>query len=165
MIPSICARLSLHPPRGVAARPLRRGGGTPAVHPGRAPRCARVKLRLAPARGPRRSAQRPRWDGEGAEWPGGDQGGAVSGAAGDAVDPRGLDGLGAAHRGQDSGEPPGQHRLARPGRAEEEHMMVTTPAWPLRLPPYSRAVVAHAVALAVFCSEYQWAQLPPPATS
>jgi hypothetical protein len=35
------------------------------------------------------------------------------------VDPRGLDGLGEGHRGQDGGEPPGQHRLARPGGAQE----------------------------------------------
>jgi hypothetical protein len=48
--------------------------------------------------------------------------------AGDTVDARGLNGLGEGHRRQDGGEPPGQHRLARPWRTKEEDIMVTTPA-------------------------------------
>jgi hypothetical protein len=43
---------------------------------------------------------------------GGDQGGAVAGEAGDAVDACGLNSLGEGHRQQDSGESPGQHRRA-----------------------------------------------------
>ena len=39
--------------------------------------------------------------------------------AGDAVDARGLNGLGEGHRRQDGGEPPGQHRRARPRGAEQ----------------------------------------------
>jgi hypothetical protein len=41
----------------------------------------------------------------------------------------GLDGLGEGHRRQDGGEPPGQHGLARPGRANEEDIMGRTPAY------------------------------------
>jgi hypothetical protein len=71
---------------------------------------------LASARGPRRSALRPRWCGvRGADRAGGDQGRAVAREAGDAVDARRPDGLGEGHRRQDGGEPPGQYRLARPG--------------------------------------------------
>jgi hypothetical protein len=40
---------------------------------------------------------------------------AVAGEAGDAVDPRGLHGLGEGHRRQNGGEPPGQHGRTRPG--------------------------------------------------
>jgi hypothetical protein len=65
----------------------------------------------------------------GATGAGGDQGGAVAGETGDTVDPHRLDGLGEGHRGQDGGEPPGQHGLARPGRANEEDVMVRTPAY------------------------------------
>jgi hypothetical protein len=60
--------------------------------------------------------------------------------AGDTVDPRGLDGLGEGHRRQDGGEPPGQHRLPRPGWAKQQDIMVRTPASrsalprPLRIP-------------------------------
>jgi hypothetical protein len=43
----------------------------------------------------------------------------AAGAAGDAVEARGLKGLGEGHRGQDGGEPPGQHGRARPWRANE----------------------------------------------
>jgi hypothetical protein len=50
----------------------------------------------------------------GATWAGGDQGGAVAGEARDAVNTRGLHGLGEGHRRQDGGEAAGQHRLARP---------------------------------------------------
>jgi hypothetical protein len=38
----------------------------------------------------------------------------VPGEAGDAVDPRGLNGLGEGHCRQDGGEPPCQHRFTRP---------------------------------------------------
>jgi hypothetical protein len=53
----------------------------------------------------------------------------IAGAAGDAMDARGLNGLSQGHRRQEGGEPPGQHRLARPGRAKEEHIMGRTPAY------------------------------------
>jgi hypothetical protein len=49
-----------------------------------------------------------------AKWAGRHQRRAVAGEAGDAVDARGLDGFSQDHRRQDGGEPPGQHRLARP---------------------------------------------------
>jgi hypothetical protein len=55
----------------------------------------------------------------------GDEGGAVPGAAGDAVDARGVDGFGEGHRQQNGGEPPCQPRLARPGRADEENVLVS----------------------------------------
>jgi hypothetical protein len=55
---------------------------------------------------------------------------AVAGEAGDAVEARGLKGLGQGHRRQDGGEPPGQQRLARPRGAEQEQMIVRTPASP-----------------------------------
>jgi hypothetical protein len=42
----------------------------------------------------------------------------VAGEASDAVDPRGLNRLGEGHRRQDRGQPPGQHRRARPRGAE-----------------------------------------------
>jgi hypothetical protein len=44
----------------------------------------------------------------------------AAGAAGDTMGARGLNGLGEGHRRQDGGEPPGQHGLARPRRADEE---------------------------------------------
>jgi hypothetical protein len=44
-----------------------------------------------------------------------DEGGAVAGEPGDAVNARGLDGLGQGHLRQDGGEPVRQHRLARAG--------------------------------------------------
>ena len=47
----------------------------------------------------------------------GDQRRTVSGQAGDAVDARGLNGLGEGHHRQDSGQPPCQHRLTRPRRS------------------------------------------------
>jgi hypothetical protein len=106
-------------PIGVAACPATgsglpaHGGGTPAVHPGRGPRCARVILRPASARGPHRSALRLRWSGEGRARASGDHRRTVAGEAGDAVDTRGLNGLGERHRRQNRGEPPGQHRRAR----------------------------------------------------
>jgi hypothetical protein len=57
------------------------------------------------------------------------KGGTLPNAAGNAVDTRGLDGLGQGHRWQDGGEPPCEHRLARPRVAEQEEIMVTTPAF------------------------------------
>ena len=42
---------------------------------------------------------------------------------GDAVDPRHLDRLGPAHRGQDRRDPPGEHRLARSRRALEQEVV------------------------------------------
>jgi hypothetical protein len=63
-----------------------------------------------------------------AKRPGGDQGGVVTGAAGDTVDPRRLDGLSQGHRGQDGGAPARQPRLPRPGWANEEDVVGITPA-------------------------------------
>jgi hypothetical protein len=78
---------------GAGIAPRGRGGGTRAVHPGSARRGAPGTPRPALARGPRRSAPRPRWCG------------AVSGTAGDTVDACGPNGLGEGHQGQDGGEP------------------------------------------------------------
>jgi hypothetical protein len=47
---------------------------------------------------------------------------------GNAVDARGLKGLGRGHGWQDGREPLRQHRRARPWRIKEEQMMVRTPA-------------------------------------
>jgi hypothetical protein len=44
----------------------------------------------------------------------GDQGGAVAGEDGDAVDAGGFNGFGQGHRRQDGGEPARQYQLARP---------------------------------------------------
>jgi hypothetical protein len=52
----------------------------------------------------------------GAKRTGGDQGRAVAGEAGDAVDTGSLKGLGEGHRRQNGGEPPCQYRLACPRR-------------------------------------------------
>jgi hypothetical protein len=52
----------------------------------------------------------------------------VAGKASDAVDARGLNGFGEGHRRRDGGEPPCEHRLARPRGAEQEDIMVRTPA-------------------------------------
>src|SRR5215813_8643821 len=62
------------------------------------------------------------------------QGGAVAREAGDAMDACGLKGFGQGHRRQDSGEPAGQHRRAGPRGAEQEEVMVTTPASRSTLP-------------------------------
>jgi hypothetical protein len=48
---------------------------------------------------------------------------ALAGEARDAVEARGLDGLGEGHRRQDSGEPPRQHRRPRPGRPQEKDVV------------------------------------------
>src|SRR5262245_26029444 len=65
----------------------------------------------------------------GAERSGRDQGGAIAGEAGDAVEAGGLNGLGEGHRREDGGEPAGQPRLPRPRRAQEENVVGTTPAF------------------------------------
>ena len=54
---------------------------------------------------------------------------AVASEAGDAVDTRGLNGLREGHRRQDGGEAACEHRLARPWGAEQEQIMVRTPAF------------------------------------
>jgi hypothetical protein len=107
------------PPRAVGAAPPRRGGGTRAVHRGRARRGARATPRPASAHGPRRSARVRDGMVGGTEWPGGGQRRAVTSEASDAGEARGLEGLGEGHRRQDGGEPPGQHGLA-PRRPREE---------------------------------------------
>jgi hypothetical protein len=60
---------------------------------------------------------------------GGDQGRAVAGAASDAVNSRGLKGFGEGHRRQNRGEPPCQHRRARPWGTKEEDVVGRTPAF------------------------------------
>jgi hypothetical protein len=62
------------------------------------------------------------------------QRGAVAGEAGDAVNARGPTGLSDGHGWQDGGESPGQHRLSRPGGAEQKHIWNTTPAFRSALP-------------------------------
>jgi hypothetical protein len=64
----------------------------------------------------------------GAKRAGRDQRRAGAGAASDAVEARGLEGLGQAHRRQEGGEPPRQPRRARPRGAEHEEIMNRTPA-------------------------------------
>jgi hypothetical protein len=44
------------------------------------------------------------------------------------VDACRLNGFGQGHRRQDGGEPPGQHRRASPRGAEQEEIMLRTPA-------------------------------------
>jgi hypothetical protein len=56
------------------------------------------------------------------------QRGAVAGEAGNTMDACGLNGFGQGHRRQDGGESPCQHRLASPRGAEQEDVVVTTPA-------------------------------------
>jgi hypothetical protein len=70
-----------------------------------------------------------------------DQRRAVAGAAGDAVDTRGLNRLGEGHRRQDGSERPGEHRLARPRGAEEQQSMGRTPACACASIPLSRPKV------------------------
>ncbi len=59
----------------------------------------------------------------------GDQRCAVAGEAGNAVEERGLNGLGEGHRWQDGGQPPCGHRLTRSRRSQEEDIMGRTPAY------------------------------------
>ena len=77
-----------------------------------------------------------------ATWAGRDQRRAVASEAGDTVDARGLDGLGEGHRRQDGGEPPCQHRLARPRRAEQQEVMGRTPASPFGFTRHSGVPMA-----------------------
>jgi hypothetical protein len=111
------------PSRAVAARPPRRGSGTPAVHPGSAPAvCERHSTRIGHVAPADQSHIRDGVMG-GAKRAGRDQGGAVAGAAGNAVNPRGLNRLGEGHGRQDGGESAGQHRLARPWGTKEEDIV------------------------------------------
>ena len=82
-----------------------------------------------------------------------DQRCAVPGEARDAVNARGLNGLGQGHRRQDGGEPPGQHRCARPWRSQEEDIMGRTPASASPWHLHPSAIVASAVELAAACHE------------
>ena len=61
----------------------------------------------------------------------GDDGGARDSEASDAVDARRLQRVGQAHRRQNSGQPPRQHRLPHPGWAQQQNVMDTIPASPL----------------------------------
>jgi hypothetical protein len=76
----------------------------------------------------------------GVKRPSRDQHRAIAREAGDAMDARGLNGSSQGHRRQDGGEPPCQQGRARPRGAEEEHIMVKTPAYhfaspvPFRMP-------------------------------
>jgi hypothetical protein len=58
----------------------------------------------------------------------GDEGGAPTRQASDAMNPGGLQCLGQAHRRQDGGEAPRQHGLPRPWGPEEQEIMDRTPA-------------------------------------
>jgi hypothetical protein len=53
----------------------------------------------------------------------------MAGEAGDGVNARGLERFSDGHRRQDGGESPCQHRLARPRGAEQEDVVVRTPAY------------------------------------
>ena len=64
----------------------------------------------------------------------GDDGGAGAGEAGDAMDARGLQRFGESHRRQNGGQPTRQHRRPHPRWAQEEDIMVRTPASPSALP-------------------------------
>jgi hypothetical protein len=86
----------------------------------------------------------------GATRPRGHQGRARAGEAGDAMDARGLDGLGQGQRRQDGGEPPRQPRLARPRRAEHQDVMVKTPAGPSALRGHLEMTAAN---MAPVCAE------------
>jgi hypothetical protein len=57
-----------------------------------------------------------------------DDGRAPAGHTGDAVDARGVEGFGQGHIRQNRGQSPCQPRVPRPGRSQEEHIMVRTPA-------------------------------------
>src|SRR5262245_42416751 len=70
----------------------------------------------------------------GAKRPGRDEHRAGAGEPGDAVDARGLKGLGESHRRQDGGEAPRQHRFARPRGAQEADVVGRTPASRSALP-------------------------------
>jgi hypothetical protein len=53
---------------------------------------------------------------------------ATAGVAGDGGEARGREGLGASRWRPEGGEPPGRHGRARPGRADAEDAVGTTPA-------------------------------------
>src|SRR5262245_37143603 len=57
-----------------------------------------------------------------------DQRRALPGEAGHTVEARGLEGFRQGHGGQDGGEAPRQHRRAGPWRAQEEEVVIRTPA-------------------------------------
>jgi hypothetical protein len=59
-----------------------------------------------------------------------DQGCTVPGGPGDAIIAHGLVGFSRVHRRQHSGEPPYQHRFARPWGTKEEDVVGRTPASP-----------------------------------
>jgi hypothetical protein len=61
------------------------------------------------------------------------------------MDTHSLNGLGEDHRRQDGGEPPCEHRLARPRGAEQEQIMVTTPASPSASPELLQVPMVMAV--------------------
>jgi hypothetical protein len=63
----------------------------------------------------------------GATRAGGDDGGAIAGEAGDAVNARGFDGFGKSHIRQNGGQAVRQHRLPRLRWAKDEEIMVITP--------------------------------------
>jgi hypothetical protein len=67
-------------------------------------------------------------------WAGRDPHRAVAGEACDAVDTRGLNGLGESHRRQHRGESPGQHRFARPRWTDEKDVVGGTPVFASALP-------------------------------
>ena len=69
----------------------------------------------------------------GAKRPGRDERRAVAGAAGDAVDMHGLNGLGEGHGRQDGGERPRQHRRPRPRWSQEQPIMLRMPGCPSAL--------------------------------
>jgi hypothetical protein len=59
---------------------------------------------------------------------------AVTGAADNTREARGVEGLGEGHGRQDRGAPAGQHRLARSGWTQEQHVMGRTPTSSLDSP-------------------------------
>jgi hypothetical protein len=67
---------------------------------------------------------------------------AVAGETSDAVDTRGLNGLGEGHRREDGGEPPCQHRLADPRGADEEDVVGRTSASPSASDQHLEVMVA-----------------------
>jgi hypothetical protein len=97
----------------------------------------------APAR--RRSGPQPRSCDRSAKRAGRDPRRAVAGEAGDSMDTHSLNGLSEDHRRQDGGEPPCEHRLARPRGAEQEQIMVTTPASPSASPELLQVPMVMAV--------------------
>jgi hypothetical protein len=112
-----------HPPRAAGARPRGHGRGTRPVHLGSAPHCGRVTPRPASAPGRCQSARHRRCCDRGGKRAGRHHRPTVAREARDAVDARGLNGFGRGHGGQDGGESPRQHRVARPGGAEQEEIV------------------------------------------